>query len=100
MLTLLSVAYALLNVADLVITLLLIDHFKSNIEGNPIACLCYQQGGALGMVALKVLMTTFVIGAVYHVYKRKPHYSFFVIGLGCVIMAFTLGYSLHLGFLL
>ncbi len=97
MLTGMSSFYALLNAADLLMTLLLMSHCKTNIEGNPIASTAYSLGGPVGMAIFKILITAFVIGVAFYIHnKKKPWHSFFLIGTGCTIMAFTIGYSLHL----
>jgi hypothetical protein len=96
MITLLSVLFTVLNIADLVITLLLMNYFQNNIEGNPIASLFYHQYGAVGMMFHKLIMTSIVLSISYYLNNVKPRYSFLVLVLGCLILLPTVCYSLQM----
>ena len=96
MLIILSFLFTALNLTDLLTTLFLINRCQTNVEGNPLANVFYQCGGAFGMTSFKLLITAFVVCVAFYIYRRKPVYSYLIMGSGCTILTLTILYTLLL----
>lgn len=92
----LYILYALLNIADFVITVFLINRYCSNIESNPLVSLIYETAGVWAMLVYKIFITSFVLGVVAYIRKEKAFLSHLILVFGCVTMLFTVIYSLYL----
>jgi len=86
--------FALLNVADLGLTRLLLGQGLSAVyEGNPVAAWLLGRHGWAGLALFKFATAALVAGAAVFVFARRPRLGVGVLAFGCVTLAGVVMYS-------
>lgn len=86
--------FALLSLADLVLTWWLLNHAGSLVyESNPVAGWCLATAGWFGLVAFKVGLVALVLGLVALVGRSRPRIGRTVLTFGCAVLVLVVGYS-------
>ncbi len=91
------VLFIALSAADLTLTWLLIGHSGGAVyESNPVAGWCLDRLGWAGLAGFKVAQVAAVIGLAALIARRRPALGGGVLGVGCLVVAGVVGYSVHL----
>jgi hypothetical protein len=86
--------FALLSLADLYLTWLLLAHGQGRIyESNPLARWWLEQYGWLGLAAFKLSATLLVVGLAVTISAHRPRTGGWVLTFACSILALVILYS-------
>jgi hypothetical protein len=85
--------YALLSVADLSLTFVLLEANPGAYEANPVAGVWLEQHGWTGLAVFKAGMVGVFVGSVCLLARRRPPVGAGVVTLGCAILMSVNFYS-------
>lgn len=85
--------YALLSVADWVLTFALLRLHPGAFESNPVAAACLEQHGWPGLAVYKTGGVLMFVGAVYLLARRRPAVALGVVAVGCAALLWVTTYT-------
>jgi hypothetical protein len=89
--------FALLSLADLMLTWWLLVHSGGGAyEANPIARLCLEHHGWLGLACFKAAVVVLVLVLIAVISRFRPRAAALVLRFGCATMVLVVGYSASL----
>jgi hypothetical protein len=88
--------YAILSIADLILTFNLLRVNRAAYESNPIAARCLEQFGWGGLTAYKAGAVLIFISATALIARRRPTVGAGVVTFGCAVLFSVTTYSQNL----
>lgn len=85
--------YAVLSVADLILTFLLLSANLTAYESNPFAGAYLERYGWEGLVVFKAMAVFVVVASVLLLLRRRPILSAVVVTFGCAVLLSVNAYS-------
>ena len=85
--------YAILSVADWMLTFALLSAHPGAVESNPLAAACLEQHGWDGLALYKLGGVVVFTAAVVLIIRRRPRVAAGVVALGCSVLLWVTTYS-------